>query len=67
MRERLLKEEVDLMRGARAADEGEEDRYGRDGGSRRDYGGGNAGYVFVRGVCRAYIYICFTYQERRTM
>lgn len=41
MRERLLKEEVDLMRGGvRGPDDGEDDRY--SGGARRDYNG-NAG------------------------
>jgi len=38
MRERLLKEEVDLMRGARGDDE-EEGKYGGGGGARRDYNG----------------------------
>lgn len=47
MRERLLKEEVDLMRGGvRGPDDGEDDRYsgGGGGGARRDYNGNaNAG------------------------
>lgn len=39
MRERLLKEEVDLMRGNRPDDADEDNRYGGGGGGRRDFNG----------------------------
>ena len=44
MRERLLKEEVDLMRGGvRGQDDGDDDRYSNGGAMRRDYGAVNSG------------------------